>query len=355
MRPVEFFPKKSTYISIKKFSFLILLFSFFSITCGVVSLPVVTPLGTRTASFETGNIYSLTWSPDGKTIAASLIFFPGDSNPIWYEDGKVPAAFSEILLINVESGELSSFYKEENTLFYASNWSPDSKKIIVVRESSTFTDLGGKGIWIFDVEENLQPEYIGEGKNAAWSPNGDMLAIINTHKDQYNSWIWEMMLHDFSLKTYTPVNIDLSRFKEVGPYNTLGSYFSWSSDGKDIFFEISTPGKDFSSSNILSYNFEGKTISNQWDDIPRNAKSVMLSPSQKEVSYKSREDKTDAYGLVIYTLGNHCYWTFPEENVYTYTWSPDSRKIAYEDSNTIWVVDLKEIFGDGFEQTNNCP
>jgi Tol biopolymer transport system component len=86
---------------------------------------------------QRGSISLLTWSPDGKTITVTVNFAPVDSNPIMWAGGKVPAPFSEIFFIDIESRTVTSFYKEEGTMFYASNWSPDSKKIVVVSTSQT--------------------------------------------------------------------------------------------------------------------------------------------------------------------------------------------------------------------------
>jgi uncharacterized protein with WD repeat len=202
------------------------------------------------------------------------------------------------------------------------------------------------GIWVFDVTKELPPEHIGAGKNAVWNPSGDTLAILDSN--DFKSWT--IRLYDLKLKEMTAQPV-----LSIRGYRYRDSFFAWSSDGKEIIVDIGTHSVETSSytSMIHAYNLETeKTSKNLYGNLG-DIQRFNMSPSQRVISFWIEKGNTNTN--IFMTMDNGCRWEFPKKYVYPYAWSPDSQKFAYEDSGSIYIANLKENFGENFENTTDCP
>ena len=172
------------------------------------------------------------WWVDVATAGAQPVFqdsqLPG-GNPRWSPDGKwLSYATPEgIRLYNLENGETRVI---ENVLGAAAMWAPNSKTIllrdVVIRHDQFVTEL-----FIYGVESqtlvNISPDKGFENTLAAWSPDGESLAVVRrdltaARGDQ----IWVMKPDGSDARMMT------------NDVDALHGSLNWSPDGKYVLYEL---------------------------------------------------------------------------------------------------------------------
>jgi len=172
------------------------------------------------------------WWVDITTAEAQPVFqdsqLPG-GNPRWSPDGKwLSYATPEgIRLYNLENGETRVI---ENVLGAAAMWAPNSKTIllrdVVIRHDQFVTEL-----FIYGVESqtlvNISPDKGFENTLAAWSPDGESLAVVRrdltvARGDQ----IWVMKPDGSDARMMT------------NDVDALHGSLNWSPDGKYVLYEL---------------------------------------------------------------------------------------------------------------------
>src|SRR5690606_21302010 len=131
-----------------------------------------------------------------------------------------------IRLYNFETGDTRLI---ENILGSAVLWSPNSKKIllrdVVIRHEQFVTQL-----FLYDIESestiHLNPNDSVENSFAAWSPNGEMLAVVRRDLSTRGDQIWLMNADGSNIKVLT--NDD----------DSLHSNVAWSPDGKFLLYDL---------------------------------------------------------------------------------------------------------------------
>ncbi|NWF64158.1 MAG: PD40 domain-containing protein [Chloroflexi bacterium] len=179
-----------------------------------------------------GNGLPTLWWLDLDTAEAQPVFqdssLPG-SNPRWSPNGEwLSYATPEGLrLYHLKNGETRII---PNTLGGAAIWSPDSKTIlmrdVVIQRDQFVTQL-----WIYGMESevlvNLRPNEGFENTLAAWSPDGESIAVVRrdlsvTRGDQ----IWVM-------------NADGSEARMLtNDPDALHGSLNWSPDGRYLLYEL---------------------------------------------------------------------------------------------------------------------
>ncbi len=172
------------------------------------------------------------WWVDLTTAEAQPVFqdsqLPG-GNPRWSPDGKwLSYATPEgIRLYHLDNGETRVI---ENVLGAAAMWAPDSKTIllrdVVIRHDQFVTEL-----FIYGVESqalvNISPDKGFENTLAAWSPDGESIAVVRrdlsvTRGDQ----IWVMRPDGNDPRMLT------------NDADALHGSLNWSPDGKYLLYEL---------------------------------------------------------------------------------------------------------------------
>ena len=174
---------------------------------------------------------TLWWIDMSKGLAQPLFQedqLPG-SNPRWSADGKwLSYATSEnIQLHNLETGESRSI---KSTLGTSALWSPDGKSVlyrdVIIQDNQFITQL-----FIYNLETNestnVSPDLGFENILAAWSPDGQWIAVVRRdlsipRGDQI--WIMKLDGSDAHAITDTP--------------NSLHGTLSWSGDGQYILYDL---------------------------------------------------------------------------------------------------------------------
>jgi Tol biopolymer transport system component len=153
---------------------------------------------------------------------------PG-GNPRWSPDGKwLSYATPEgIRLYNLENGETRLI---ENLLGAAAMWAPNSKVIllrdVVIRNDQFVTEL-----FLYGVESqtlvNVNPGAGFENTLAAWSPDGEQIAIVRRDLSiPRGDQIWVMNADGSDARMLT------------NDADALHGSLNWSPDGKYILYEL---------------------------------------------------------------------------------------------------------------------
>lgn len=208
----------------------------------------------KISSCENAICSGLVWSPDGNKIMYEKIDASGSgfSNLWWidlttneekpvFQETQLPSGNARwspnaewlsyatpegIRLFNFETGETRSI---ENILGGAVMWSPNSKMIllrdVVIRHDQFVTQL-----FLYEIESekifNLNPNDSVENILAAWSPTGDMIAVVRRDLSiPRGDQIWLM-------------NADGSDARAItNDTDVLHASLNWSPDGKYLLYE----------------------------------------------------------------------------------------------------------------------
>lgn len=172
------------------------------------------------------------WWLDVATAEAQPVFqdsnLPG-GNPRWSPDGKwLSYATPEgIRLYNLENGETRLI---ENLLGAAAMWAPNSKVIllrdVVIRNDQFVTEL-----FLYGVESqtlvNVNPGAGFENTLAAWSPDGEQIAIVRRDLSiPRGDQIWVMNADGSDARMLT------------NDADALHGSLNWSPDGKYLMYEL---------------------------------------------------------------------------------------------------------------------
>ncbi|MBK7316366.1 DPP IV N-terminal domain-containing protein [Candidatus Villigracilis affinis] len=202
------------------------------------SQPVWSPDGSRVLyehiSLEATNATGLAtlWWVDVNTGKAQSLFqeeqLPG-ANPRWSPDGKwLSYATSEnIQLYNLENGESRAI---TSALGASAAWAPDGKSVlyrdVIIQSNQFITQL-----FIYDLQTktstNISPDLGFENILAAWSPDGEWIAVVRRDLSiPRGDQIWLMRADGSESHAITD------------SLNSLHGTLSWSGDGKSILYDL---------------------------------------------------------------------------------------------------------------------
>lgn len=210
----------------------------FDCTGAACSQPVWSPDGSRvifehialTGADATG--LATLWWVDMRTNKVEPLFqedkLPG-ANPRWSPDGKwLSYAIAEnVRLYNFETGES---YTIKSALGASAAWSPDGKSVlyrdVIIQDGQFITQLFVYNL-ATQTSTNISPDLGFENILAAWSPDGERIAVVRrdlsvTRGDQI--WLINADGSDARAITDTP--------------NALHGTLSWSPDGKYILYDL---------------------------------------------------------------------------------------------------------------------
>ncbi len=304
-----------------------------------------------TSAFVSGCTKNLSSPLQGRGIEEIKFVSNGSisvSDALWDPTGKkivinnyaVPT--SKIYLLDLDNGEAFLLYANNGSAG-ATDWTPDGRFI------TAFIDTkDGDGIWNLDPNNNKPPEFITTGHEAAWSPDGTRLAVLD-----HSPWI------PSSEYTEKLRIIDVQNRNEETPFEIkasviLATSLSWSKNGKYIAFSLST---DHGSEQIYILDVNTNIVSKITDD-ENDHWSPSWSPDSQFISYVKRSPKTFENSIVISTIDGKCKVSVPGiTDVWSVTWSPNGKQLLFNWRNSnIYVADLEVVLGrDILTEGIDCP
>src|SRR5438093_767741 len=275
--------------------------------------------------------------------ARRLTSFPGETaNPHFSPDG-MTIAFSGEYAGNVDVYTVPAEGGDPRRLTWhpgpdlVQGWMPGGKSIVFSTSRATWAPSGAPRFWTVPVEGGVeqpmplprayQGKISDDGTHVAYRMNNSWDEERRNYRGGQNRPIWIV-----DLKTYDLISPPWTDSKDVDPV-WLGDtvYFLSDRDGVEARGEVFTVPAEKGDVRNLSHSSGSAERDPAW------------SPDGKHVSYFS--DKSGEYKLVIETQDG---LTPPREialehptHYYTPSWSPDSKKIVFSDTNLrVWVMDV---------------
>jgi WD40 repeat protein len=293
--------------------------------------------GRQVATFPIGNTKqgSVSFSPDSK-----LVFFA--------EDSTTPEALKQVRLWNVKGQQVDEFLTQGNTKispdgnllatvgydkrvglwdrkrkqlvrFTTGNveygdvyFSPDSKLLAILEESSTFN----KKVRLWNIQGQQVAEFpVNNVKDISFSPDSKLLAIFDTPKNDLDSLLQNKPV------TVRLWNLQEKQFDEF-PAGNLSlidrankGYIEFSPDGK-LLAIVDYSGNSFIQARL--WNLQGQQIA-----ILPNIKDVRFSPDGKLLAAIANDNKAS-----IWNFQGQLVTKLPNGNVEDVWFSPDGKLLA---------------------------
>lgn len=273
---------------------------------GFNDLYVMNPDGSGLQRLTVGrDPLSFDWSPDGRRIAFATSPFGGE----------------DIYAINADGTGLVNLTNTPGTMEATPQWSPDGSRIAFFKED---------GIYLMNSDGSSVRKLVIGAALWDWSPDGGKIAFLRDR--------------DIHL-----INVDGTGERNLtnNPENFKQAPPSWSPDGRTIAFTASPPNLFWTEIYVMNPDGTGQrrlTNNEGNDDNP------LWSPSSKQIAFNTDRDRGQLHdSREIYSmrpdgrkqtnLTNTPGGTDPSGNDELLAdWSPDGRRILYERSGRIWVM-----------------
>jgi Tol biopolymer transport system component len=168
------------------------------------------------------------WSPDGKRIAFNRTI--GSTSKVFLMD----ADGSNFVQLT-DDGDFNKLVAfEEGREFGFDAWSPDGRKLVIVKFNDDRTNIGEwMKIYVLDVETKIQTPLTsdwGGYQSPAWSPDGEHIAFTSITTDEQGE------PKRVSVQVVGADGNNLVDLTESLPDDEFSSLNYWSLDGQSVFF-----------------------------------------------------------------------------------------------------------------------
>lgn len=278
--------------------------------------------------------------PLGNPPAESVIWSPINNDEILVTASQLGQGRAEVYVMNIKSKTKRTLVETEWGDIWAETWLPDGSNVILLISPDTKEFKKG-GYWMTNTNGDSL-EFLWESGRPTWSPDGKFIAIY-TVDHASGSEPREIQLRLRDVKT----NSDEVLFAKIGTQSLIG--FSWSPDSHKLVYSLG----DFNSSNIYVMDI-GTRIITQLTRIGRNSNPVW-SPKENVIAYIKVTDDGLIYALHLIRPDGTCDIEIPNlEDVWSPTWSPDGKKLAFVTLEGVYYLEVDKVFGEGGYESL-CP
>lgn len=335
--------------------------------------------GELVTALERG-IYSVAWSPDGRTLA-----FPA----------QIDGLSSDVYLYDLETGKVQ---QAEDTLQNITNilWSPDGKKIIFEDQQPVDIGVGTPELYAINYQKETVKDpkrlawgsWIGSHDNVTqtWPPTGDWMAsnlllvtfntpdegnsgisVLNINTGQ-SAHIWEFKVGSYGVdpqnKTVLvgpdPRNLDVFLLALNGRKTKIFNRLSYVDD---IFYRGSKKHR-FILQDISSYDGNPDTrsdpyypVNGQIIGIDANGKPDAFAQFDTKPQFSISPDLTwlliyDGYYLNIYDQNDKQVKKLKMGPIDRIKWRPDSQAVFYSIGNQLYLLAIPSGQEQRFGESN---
>jgi Tol biopolymer transport system component len=271
-----------------------------------------------------GHVTGIAWSPDSTELALS-----------WSVGGVHTTPEGYIYIVGVE-GRKARILKHTETAarIYNPAWSATGR-IAFYLEEGTEKDVG---IWLVDANDDQEREFVGEGTEYAWAPDGERLAIVDlVQATEYVISILDMQTGKVT-KTYH-ISGNGNRVQ--------GGGISWSPAGDWLAFSLGIAGKRaYTTSNMDIYVLD--LVSGDSRRLTHGGQNIFpsWSPDGTMITFSGGTSYRDQTLVVLRPDDAEIVQPLDTASVGPVAWSPDGQWIAFEYSGHAYILETKVALED---------
>jgi len=275
------------------------------------------------------HVSGISWSPDGTELALTWMIGGSDLIPEGY-----------VYTIDVEGHEPRKLtHTEADGGVGSPAWSPTANQIAFSTDG-----WDPAGIWLVDTSDEGTPRFLREGRNCAWAPDGERIAIANATRMDYTIHI---------LNTRTGEQRQVFHLSEEQRY-VLTAGLSWSPTGDRLAFSIdlddhnnSTPPEvDIYVLDLVS-GASRRLTQDGWNEFPS------WSPDGTMIAFSGGERWQERTLVIVRVDDGSIIRPLDAVGVGPVAWSPDGSLIAFEWRGAVYVIEVAVALSEGFPDTGS--
>lgn len=259
----------------------------------------------------------------------SVVWSPTDEYNLLVVAYETPAEPAEVYMLDVRTGQQDVLAQQLPGYFFEAKWTPDGMHALILAENNT-EGFEPSGWWLIDINDTSSA-YFMPSSDIAWSPDGKKVAVLREEKMGANTKKIDLLLIDVATKTE----------KVITTYNEADSSWglSWSPDGQYLVFSLGQTR----SSNLYILNTKTLHVAQITDND--GSQHPAWSPRGNIIAYERNfPDNIAKTYLYLVSSEGKCEVEIPNlENVWSPTWSPDGNKLGYVGREGIYYLEIDKV------------